>query len=288
MAGFILLCALMAQSQNPGLPFETSARGEFRRDIEFANIGGVSLTLDAWIPEGAGPFLSVIVVHGGGFVNGNKQTYVKPLFAPLADAGFVWFTINYRLAPQYRFPAAVEDVHRAIEFVKMHAREFKADPHRLALVGESAGGYLVSYACAENKQDSNVAAVVSFYGPHDFESRARTEGKLSDSAKAFFGVTELDASAFSVLRKVSPINLVKRDTPPFLLIHGTQDAQVSYQQSVLMCEKIRKAGGQCELYTIQGAGHGVGGWEDKPYTGAYKRKMVEWLRETLSAAKPRH
>jgi len=82
-------------------------------DIEFACPGGVPLTLDASIPEGKGPFAAVIVVHGGGWENGSKRSYEKPLLPVLAGAGFAWFTINYRLAPQHQYPAAVEDVEAA-------------------------------------------------------------------------------------------------------------------------------------------------------------------------------
>src|SRR4051794_38455843 len=79
------------------LPKQPWAKG-LRKDIEFAKVGDVSLTLDAFVPEGKGPFLACILVHGGGFMRGDKQTYITPLFEPLSKAGFAWFTINYRLA----------------------------------------------------------------------------------------------------------------------------------------------------------------------------------------------
>ena len=118
----------------------TAAWAESRKDVEFARPGGFSLTLDAWVPDGEGPFPTVIVVHGGGFTGGDTQTYVKPLFDPLTKAGFTWFTINYRLAPQFPFPAAIEDVEAAIRWVKKNAPGYKADPRRIAIVGRSFGG----------------------------------------------------------------------------------------------------------------------------------------------------
>src|SRR6266540_3305895 len=126
------------------------ALAELRSDIEFAVKGDVRLTLDAYVPDGRGPFPAVIVVHGGGFTRGDKQTFVKPLFDPLTKAGFAWFTINYRLAPAYRFPAATDDVARAIEYVKSHAKQYNVDKKRIALMGESAGGHLVAYVGAVN------------------------------------------------------------------------------------------------------------------------------------------
>src|SRR5215470_7704208 len=94
----------------------TAADPALRTDIEFAKPGGVSLTLDAFVPDGPGPFPTCILVHGGGFVRGDKQTYIKPLFGPLSEAGFTWFTINYRLAPEHRWPACSEDVETAVRW----------------------------------------------------------------------------------------------------------------------------------------------------------------------------
>ena len=265
---FFLLAALLLQA-------------ELRTDIEFAKVEDVSLTLDAYIPDGVGPFPAVIVVHGGGFTAGDKQTYVKPLFDPLTRGGFTWFTINYRLAPKYCFPAAVEDVERAVQYVRAHAREYKVDAKRIALMGESAGGHLVSFVGAQNKPTSRVAAVVSFYGPHDLEARAVQQGKLSDSVKAFLGLTELNDETLRSLREASPITYVHKGMPPLLLIHGAKDLLVPYDQSVKMCDKMKQAGAACEVFTIEGAGHGVGGWEKNPAYQAYKDKMVEWLKKTL-------
>ena len=115
-------------------------------DVEFARPGGFALTLDAKTPDGNGPFPAVIIVHGGSFSRGNKRTYVTPLFELLSSAGFAWFTINYRLAPDHQFPAAVEDVESAVRWVRTNAAKYHVDARRIALAGESAGGYLVAYA----------------------------------------------------------------------------------------------------------------------------------------------
>ncbi len=69
--------------------------------------------------------------------------------------------------------------------------------------------------------------------------------------------------------------------PPFLLIHGTADAQVPFEQSPMMCAKMKEAGARCELFTVEGAPHGIGGWEKVPAHQTYKEKMVEWLQQTL-------
>ena len=257
------------------------AQAKLQKDIEYGRAADVSLKLDASVPDGPGPFPAVIIVHGGGFTGGNKQMYVTPILEPLTRAGFAWFSIDYRLAPQYKFPAAVEDVDRAIEYVKSHAAEYKVDTRRLALLGESAGGFMVSYVGTQTNPKWRVAAVVSFYGPHNLmgEYRMRQrQGKEPSALTAFLGITTFDKEAFARLREASPINRVKKGLPPFLLLHGTKDELVDYQQSVDMCERLQKTGDACELYTVPGGKHGMGNWEGAP---AYKQKVVEWLQKTL-------
>lgn len=257
-----------------------------RNDIEFAKVDGQSLTLDASIPEGPGPFPAVIVVHGGGFVRGDKQTYVKPLFPVLTEANFAWFSINYRLAPKYPFPAAVEDVERAIQYVKSRAKQYKVDPQKIALVGESAGGYLVSYIGAFDKPASHVAAVVSFYGPHDLVMRVMKDPTITESMRDFWQVTEINDATKKKLGEMSPTLYVHKTMPPFLLIHGTADKQVPYELSPLMCEKMLSVNASCELFTIDNGAHGMGSWEKLPNGTAYQKKMVDWLRTQFAAATP--
>lgn len=271
--------ALLLALVIPGFGLLPQARGELKTDVEFAKAGGVSLTLDAFVPEGEGPFPTAILVHGGGFVRGNKQTYIKPLFEPLSKAGFTWFTINYRLAPDYKFPAQAEDVEAAIKWVRAHAKEYKVDLKRIALIGESAGGHLVSYVGTDNTPELGLAAVIPFYAPHDLETRARESGKISASMTALLGLTELNEDSLRKLHDASPISHVKKGLPPFLLIHGTKDAQVPYDQSVKFQEKMKAAGNTCELFTIPDGGHGMGGW-DKAHP-EYKDKVVSWLKATM-------
>ncbi len=259
-----------------------ASAAQVRTDVEFAKKGDVSLTLDASVPDGGGPYPAVIVVHGGGFTKGDKQTYVKPLFKPLTDANFAWFTINYRLAPQYKMPAPAEDVISAIEWVRAHAAEYKVDPKRIALVGESAGAYLVDYVAVTAPKNARVNAVVSFYGPHDLVLQVNEKGqKISEGLQGLTGVSEWNAEGQKKLRDLSPSFLVRKNPPPFLLIHGTEDEQVPYQQSVRFRRVLMDKGGKVELFTVDGARHGVGPWEKEAGQQAYKAKFIEWLRAAL-------
>src|SRR5579871_4516433 len=89
-----------------------------QKDVEYARPGGKPVLLDLHVPDGAGPFPAAILIHGGGFDEGSKSTNVRPLFEPLTNAGIAWFSIDYRMAPQFRFPEAREDVDSAIRWVK--------------------------------------------------------------------------------------------------------------------------------------------------------------------------
>jgi len=92
-----------------------------KKDVEYSRPGGKPVLLDLHIPDGPGPFPAAILVHGGGFDEGSKSTNVRPLFDVLANAGFAWFSIDYRLAPEFRFPQANDDLNSAIRWVKANA-----------------------------------------------------------------------------------------------------------------------------------------------------------------------
>ena len=249
-------------------------------DVEYAHPGNESLKLDVSIPDGPGPFPAAILVHGGGWVAGDKQTYIIYIFEPLSKANFAWFSINYRLAPKHKFPAAMEDTEAAIRFVKANAKKYKVDASRIALIGESAGGHIVSWVGVQKSPDTRVAAVVSFYGVHDVISRAVQQGKLED-VNPFFGVDQLTADTAPLLIKGSPVTFVQRGMPPFLMIHGRKDDGVPFEQSVQMCDKLKALGNSCDLIELD-AGHGMDTWEPHPELHFYKQKMIDWLKEKLS------
>jgi|GEM_PF-962053 len=274
-----LLAVLLILTGIPTSPAAEAVLPPLRTDIEFAKVGEVSLALDAFVPDGAGPFPTCILVHGGGFVRGDKQNYIKPLFEPLGNAGFAWFTINYRLAPQHRWPACAEDVETAIRWVKSHAKEFKVDVTRIALIGESAGGHLVSWVGTRAKEDTHVAAVVPFYAPHDLELQVKHRNMLGDSMTALLGLTELNDDAWKRLREVSPSSYVHKGMPPFLLIHGDKDPTVPFEQSTRFQKQMKDLGNQCDLITIPEGVHGMGGWDK--LGSDYRDKLIAWLDATM-------
>ena len=287
------------------MPFLVSAavaaQMEVRTDIEFATVADTRLLMDAYLPRGSGPFPAIIWVHGGGFVSGDKKQYPKVIIDPLLDSGFAVFSVNYRLAPKHPFPAATDDLESAIHYIKSHAESFKVDPDRLILMGESAGGHLVSFVGAKHKPENRVAGVVSFYGEHDLVARTTEDpcimdgkavpkppgGCLSPGLAAFLGISEVTIENEKLVREASAVTYVKKDMPAYLLIHGTREFHVPFEQAVIMHEAMEKVGADCTLIPVIGGSHGLGGWEKSPTMQEYKPRMMEWIRkQTHTQAQP--
>ncbi len=270
-----------------------------QKDVEYTRPGGKSVKLDLHVPDGPGPFPAAILIHGGGFDEGSKSTNTRPLFDVLANAGIAWFSIDYRMAPEFHFKQANEDVVSAIQWLKANAATYHVDASKIALIGESAGGFLVNYAGTHETPGTRVRAVVDLYGPVDY-------GKLAEQRRDhperfnmtsigrhaangggihFFEAEQLDAAGLAKLHGVSPIFAVHKGMAPFLCIHGTKDDQVSYDQSPAMCDAMRKVGAKCELIPIEGGGHGMSGWK-APEMQHWKPEMIAWLQKTFSEPRP--
>jgi acetyl esterase len=247
-----------------------------RKDITYHSPGSARLKLDAYVPEGEGPFPAVIIAHGGGWEAGDKVTYVTPLFEPLAKAGFAWFSVDYRLTPAVRHETQLEDLRAAVRFVRLNAKRFKVDPRRVALLGESASGQMVAQLATEELP--GVAAVVSFYGVYDFEGMAKEVTPRSIPAR-LFGLTSLDDAARETLRRSSPLHNAKKEMPPLLLVCGTRDGL--FAQHEAFTQKLNEVGARYESFTLDGAPHGVENWEGRPEWAGYKQKLVDWLRAAL-------
>lgn len=256
-------------------------------NIEYARANGAALFLDADIPDGAGPFPATIIVHGGGWVRGDRSVDVSPLFAPLSRAGIAWFSIDYRLSSDIsQFGAAIEDVESAIRFVKAHAQEYRIDPDRIALIGESAGGQLAAMAALKPAPGTHVMAVVALYAPTDLVKLVKTSEFVPKQIRDSLAGTAFEQMLLARLEQLSPIENIKRGAPPFLLIHGTADEVVPFSQSRAMCERMTATGDTCDLFPVRDGGHGIRWWEaaHPEQAEAYKREMVTWLKDQFARA----
>jgi alpha-L-fucosidase 2 len=254
------------------------------KDIAYARPGGRPLLMDAWLPEGRGPFPAVIIAHGGGWEAGDKVTYVSPVFEPLSRAGFAWFSIDYRLTPYVRVPDELEDLRSAIRYVRQHADRFHVDPNRVALLGESASGHLVAQVASEPCSGCGVQAVVSFYGVYDFAPWASPKPQPSSDADQDEERRTLDRLfgdwTPEILRRYSPIDHVSPGLPPLLLIQGTKDEL--YPGTIAYADRLKHEGARYDLVLVDGAPHGMENWEGHPEWMFYKQKLVSWLGKVLS------
>ena len=258
------------------------------RDIPYGEASGESLLLDAHVPEGKGPFPVAILVHGGGWGAGDKGEGTKPgngadispWFSTLSEAGFTWFSINYRLAPKNRWPACLEDLQTAIRWVKAHASDYKGDPNRIALFGHSAGGHLVCLAATLASEDTRVQAVLGFAPVSNHEQDLPDRGGLSTSLQKLLDrPKETTPESLSLLRDISPLNHVRQGLPPFLLLHGDADKTVPIRQSQDFLKALQAAGVPCDLLVIPGGSHGLGDWIR--HVPDYQTRMIAWLKKAM-------
>lgn len=253
-------------------------------DLEYGRAAGQALLLDASVPAGRpGPHPIAILVHGGGWSGGDKAMDITGFFQPLTEAGFIWFSINYRLAPAHRWPAPLEDLQTAIRWVKANAARFDGDPRRIALIGYSAGAQLAALAAIHAEETAPVHAVVGVAPALDLVADARRRGKLSPSLQNLLGFPEtLSEDALERIRAISPAAQLRSGLPPFLLLQGDADKTVLPAHTAAFAEKLREAGGRCDLITIKDAPHRLADWNQ--FDTAYQRSTAAWLLQHLPAS----
>src|SRR3954462_4802146 len=263
------LCSAIAQFAASGDDLHVPENILFETGIEYANPDNQHLQLNIARPKNSDRLLPcVLCIHGGGFRAGNRDSY-NPLLIKLAGHGYVAVATSYRLAPKYQFPAAIFDVKAAVRWLKANAAVYQIDPDRIGVTGDSAGGHLAQFlgVTADAKQfegdegnyaqSTRVACVVNRYGPSDF---TKSYGKSVDAAEVlplWLGGNLETAREKHVLS--SPFNWVPPSASPTLILHGTDDKYVAYEQGVWMRDRLQSCGVHVEMLTLEGAGHGFKG-----------------------------
>ena len=285
-------------------PTPRDAPAETRKDLPYATVSKTQ-KLDLYLPadDGTVVFPIVVLIHGGGFFTGSSADEAdRAQF--LVDRGFAVANVNYRLSGEAAFPAGVQDVKAAIRFVRANAPSWGVDPHRIAVWGDSAGGYLSMMVAATGGRQtmfddaalgnphvsSQVSAVVSWFGPSDFATMdAQAAQAHCDAAAQSHDLPDspeskwLGAALPTIPEKVSTASVVRYvqaagSMPPAWLVHGESDCTVPPGQSQQLLEALKGKGFEATLSYVPGAGHA-----DPKITDQATRPTIEFLRRVLNA-----
>jgi acetyl esterase/lipase len=242
-------------------PF-AGAEPQVERDVLYGEPEGTPLRMDIYRPEGPGPHPAVVLVHGGGWIGGSKAGH-QATGTMLARNGYVACAIDYRLAPQFPYPAAFDDCQRAVRWVRARASEYGVNPKRVGALGDSAGGHLVALMGVRKIRDNSDAAlarfssrpdaVVALYGAFELVRMWDIEMAHRPLTAWLGGGPEGREKLYA---ETSPVTRVDHKACPFLIIHGNADPVNPEEQSHLLHEALRAAGVESTLLILEGAGHG--------------------------------
>jgi len=248
-------------------------------NITYAIANNIDLKLDLYLPRKRNtPLPTLMLFHGGGWVDGQKERNVFQLL-PYLSLGWAVINVEYRVSRQSPAPAAVEDCRCALRWVTYHAKEYNLDTSKIVLTGTSAGGHLslitgmlpaqtiFDRQCPTDSSTRwreateppvKVAAIVNWYGITDVADLL--EGpNAKHYAMEWLGSL---SNRQELARQVSPINYVRAGLPPIITIHGDQDDIVPYTHAVRLHAALDKAGAPNQFITISGGKHGGFGRKD--------------------------
>ena len=297
----VLLFALPANAQ------QAVSRTE---DVIYGRKFGTALTLDVFTPESKdgkpGNGAAVVFVVSGGWFSAHDAIN-QGFLNEFLNRGYTVFAVVHGSQPKFTIPEVIEDMHRAIRFIRSRADKYQIDPNRIGICGASAGGHLSlmqGTAGAKgnpaakdpiDRESSRVQAVACFFPPTDFLNYGKTGEiavgrgvlknfrapfdfhELDPKINAFVPITD-ETRILEIGKAISPVNHVTQDDPPTLIIHGDADTLVPIQQAELVMARLKEAGVPCELVVRKGQGHG---WAE---IGKDMTLFADWFDQHL--AKP--
>ncbi len=257
-------------------------------DVIYGRKYGMALTLDVFQPTYGAKGVGIVLACSGGWYSDHSQI---PGFAgywrTLTQHGYTVFAVVHSSNPRFTILDALDDMNRAVRFIRYHAKDYGIDPNRIGITGGSAGGHLSlmqgtagddgNFKATDpvDRVSSKVQAVGCFFPPTDFLDYGST-GHMSIGAAILKSVApsfdfqewDKDRNVFrtitdkakirNIVRDVSPIYHVSASTPPTLIFHGDADPIVPIQQSQIFIAKLEQFNVPCELDIEHGKGHGWG------------------------------
>jgi acetyl esterase/lipase len=256
-------------------------------DVIYGRKYGLAMTMDVFTPKEKPNGKGIIFCVSGGWVS-SKEGINAGFMKEFLDRGYVVFAVVHGSQPKFTIPEVLEDMHRAVRFIRANAEKYHVDPEKLGIAGASAGGHLSLMQGTAPKpgkpdakdpverESSKVAAVACFFPPTDFLNYGK-EGNVAlggGTLKGFrppFDFWERDkdtnklvviadeARRMEIGKTISPITHVSKESAPALIIHGDADTLVPIQQAEVMIAKLKEAGVPCELVVKKDKGHGWAG-----------------------------
>ena len=254
----VLTAALLVGLPDTALLAEPNI--EILRNRTFVERDSGSLLADVYRPKGDGPFPGMLVVHGGAWRMGARAN-LAAIAAVLASNGYVAVAIDYRHAPQNKFPAQIYDCQAAVRWMREHAKELKIEPTRIGGFGYSAGGHLVALlgtlsdkefrekGVPENAPSARLQVVVAGGAPCDFRPLP------ADSERLSYWLGGTQSKKPNEYHDASPCCFITADDPPMYFFHGKQDMLVPVDSPTKMVGLLKDAGVTAEIYAIKDAGH---------------------------------
>lgn len=271
LLGAVLMVAAwtVAEETKPG---EAPRPYVQKQDVIYGEIHGTGLLMDVFTPTGKSNGLGIVDVASGawhsdrGKIRDHERAQMYDIYC---GKGYTVFAIRPGSRPKYSGLEMLANVKTGIRYVKAHAAEFGISLDRLGLTGASAGGHLASLAAVTaepgdpnakdplRKLDTSVKAVGVFFPPTNFLDWNGAAAPGDRAQDLFFGdrATHTPEETAARAKELSPALLVKAPTPPFLVIHGDADTAVPLQQSKILVDAIKAAGGSAELIVKAGGGH---------------------------------
>jgi acetyl esterase/lipase len=289
-ACLVLLASLTSGPAQETRPFTRT------EDVIYGRKFGTALTLDVFQPSQANRCGVLFMVSGGFF---SSHEAINPGFMkPFLDRGYTVFAVVHGSQPKFTIPEIIQDIHRAVRFVRANAEKYGVDPAKLGITGASAGGHLsltmatqggkgdASARDALDRESSAVQAAACFFPPTDFLNYGATGedavgiGTLKDFKPAFGPRSDTAEERQKLGREISPIYYVHSNMPPVLIIHGDADKLVPIQQAQIFIAKVREVGGTGRLLVREGKLHG---W---PNIADDLELLADWFDEHLRGKKP--
>ncbi|WP_299728776.1 alpha/beta hydrolase [uncultured Endozoicomonas sp.] len=274
--------------------FATMA-GDFKveKNIVFKAVGEKEIKLDLYTPttNAEAKFPLLVWVHGGAWKRGSKDAIPEKnplLLQSVLKAGYALASVDYRLSGEVDFPAPVQDINDALNYLNEHADRLNINADELVMMGRSAGGHLAGFIGATNSAYSKVnfyeppkyqvLGVVSFFGPTDLLALGSKSGKKTSkksSVSRFLG--DIPSHIPEVARQASTTTYINENTPPYIQLHGTVDKRVPLSQSEILKARLDEYGIANQLFIEEGVGHSAPVFDTEKYVPHVMDFLTKYL-----------